>query len=220
MFRVFGYNSISDRVPRCGCNIINLDYLANSPGSVDLRVTGVDLAQHFSSVNVLDGDTYLAFSSLVIGDNGLAGTDGNSNSVPEAGETISMVPVLQETAGTGTSGLNGVLTTNTAGVSITIDSATFNDVTGGGITATTIPFLVHLDSNIVDGTPVDFHLVLTDVGAETYVVDWTTIVKAPEIEVVKLDWEDTTYGNGDGIYVYSSKYNVMNNLQVYDNTTE
>ncbi len=179
--------------------VANLDYLASSPGSVDLRVTGVDLAQYLSSVNVLDGDTYLAFSNLVIGDNGLAGTDGNSNSVAEAGETTSMVLVLQETAGTGTSGLNGVLTTNTAGVSITIDSATFNDVTGGGLTATTIPFLVHFDSNIVDGTPVDFHLVLTDVGAETYVVDWTTIVKAPEIEVVKLDWEDTTYGNGDGI---------------------
>ncbi len=178
--------------------MISLDYLANAPGAVDLRVTGLDLGQNISTVNVLDGDTYLAFSNLIVGDNGNSGTVGNNNSIAEAGETVGLVPILLETAGTGTSGLNGLLTTNTPGVTITINSAAFNNVTGGGQTATTTPFLVHLDPYMVDGTPVSFRLVLTDAGAETYEVEWTTIVKAPEIEVVKLDWQDVTYGNGDG----------------------
>ncbi len=178
---------------------ISLDYLASTPGSVQMRVTGVNLAHNLSGVNVLDGDTYLSHLNNVIEDDGTGGSAGNDNSEPEAGETIMLYPVLQETAGTGTSGLSGILSSVTAGVSIINSTVAFNDVAGDATTTASTPFLVEFANDMVDGSPVEFHLQLTDSGAETYEVEWTTVVKSPEFEVVKLDWEDITYGNGDGI---------------------
>jgi hypothetical protein len=177
---------------------VSLDYLANTAGDVNLRVTGVDLAQHISTVNVLDGTTYLALADLFVGDDTGGGSIGNGNLEIESGETVELFPVMQETAGSGTTGLTGVLSTDEPLVNITTNTVDYYDISGGGQAGPLDPFLVSFDASLVDGTPVTFSLTLTDGSADVYQVEWTTIVKAPEVEVVLLDWEDVTYGNGDG----------------------
>jgi Peptidase family C25/FG-GAP-like repeat/FlgD Ig-like domain len=181
-----------------GAGSVVLDYLASSPGAVDLRVTGKDFAQFVSSVEVLDGDTYFSFYDLGIVDDGSGGTSGNNNNSAESGETVGMNVVLQETAGTGATGLSGVLSSATSGVTVAGNTVNYLDTSGGSVAIPTSSFLVTFDPGIEDGTPVQFQLVLTDGNSDTYVVEWTVNVLAPEIEVVSVDWEDSTYGNGDG----------------------
>ncbi len=176
-----------------------LDYLASSAGEVNLRVTGVNGAQHSSTVNVLNGTTYLALSNLVANDDNAGASSGNGNFVIEAGETVELYPVLNETAGSGTTGLNGILSTTDPSVNIILNSVDYVDVAGGGSTGPITPFLLSFSADFVDGSAVTFSLTMTDDSADTYEVEWITIVKAPEVEVVLLDWEDTTHGNGDGI---------------------
>ncbi len=175
-----------------------LEYLANGPGSVEVKVTGKDLALYSSLVDVVDGNTYFAFSAMGVVDDGSNGTVGNGNNTVESGETVGFNVALQETAGSGATGLSGVLSSVTSGVTVVSNTVSFSDVTGGGVTLPDAPFVVSFDSGLADGSPVLFSLLVTDGNADTYLVEWTTVLKAPEIEVVLLDWEDSTYGNGDG----------------------
>lgn len=177
---------------------VALEYLANNEGAVDLRVTGVNTGQYQSVVNVLDGEAYLDLFFLLANDDGSNGSSGNGNSEIEAGEVVHLFPFLRETGGAAISGLSGVLSTTNPLVDITTDNVNFADLNGGGNTGPLMPFTLSFDPDLVDGTPVVFHLTLTDDDLETYEVEWTTVVKAPELEVIKLDWEDTTFGNGDG----------------------
>ncbi len=175
-----------------------LDYLANSEGVVDLRITGVNAAQYQSTVEVLDGIAYLTLAILLTDDDNSNGTTGNGNTVIESGETIQFSPFLRETGGGAISGMSGVLSTSNPLVDILTGSVDFADLNGGGTTGPLAPITVSFDSGIVDGTPVTFALSLVDDDAEAYEIQWTTVVKAPELEVVLMDWEDSTYGNGDG----------------------
>jgi len=195
--------SRSDEDFACGftnaSGAVTLDYLASSAGEVSLRVTGVDAAQYVSTVEVLDGSTYLALNQLALSESSDSGTLGNGNGEIEAGEIANLYPLLIETSGTGTTGLSGLLSSTNPQVSVTTSSASFADVSAGAITGPSTPFVVSFSEEIADGTPVPFKLTLTDGAANTYEVEWTTVVKTPEVEIIYLDWEDTTYGNSDGL---------------------
>lgn len=192
---------------------VTLDYLASSLGEVNLRVSGFNSAQNISTVSIANGTTYLALHQLISTDNGSSGSFGNGNLAIESGETINLSPVLSETAGSGTAGLTGVLSTEHPLVNITTDTASFGTIAGNGYAGPSVPFKAEFDSGLIDGTPVTFTLDLTDSSAETYKVEWTTIVKAPEAEIVFLDWEDETYGNGDGVLTSGERVVVSLNMK-------
>ncbi len=177
---------------------VTLDYLANIEGAVDLRVSGVNLAQFQSTVNVLDGTSYLDLSFVAVTDNGSSGSAGNGNTEIESGEVVNLSPILRETGGAGLSNLTGILSTTNPLVDVSSNAANFANVSGGGLTGPLTPFVVSVDPDMVDGTPVTFQLMLTDSHDESFDVQWTTVVKAPMLEVVRMDWEDDTFGNGDG----------------------
>jgi hypothetical protein len=94
--------------------------------------------------------------------------------------------------------LTGVLSTADPNVTIIDDTAAFPPVGAGGFTDADTPFLVLFGPGILDAAEVTFQLDVTD-GSGTYLSGWSVVVRAPELEVVSLDWEDLTYGNGDGI---------------------
>ncbi len=182
-----------------GSGSVTLDYLADAPGEVELKISGRDMAQYVSIIDVEAGVTYFSLNSLVVGDNGSSGTTGNRNGIVESGEAVVLVPILVETGGAGTTGLVGTLSTTTEGVTVVTGTVDFIDVSAGGISYPDGTILVKFDAGIADGTPVNFRLALIDDSSATYLVEWTTVVKAPELEAVMLDWEDSTFGNGDGI---------------------
>ncbi|MCP4293443.1 MAG: hypothetical protein GY780_16575 [bacterium] len=178
---------------------VSLDFLASVPDDVAIHVTGEDLGQYSSTIEVLDGDTYFTLNNLVVLDDGSGGTTGNNNNDAESGETVGLLPFLLETAGAGATGLSGVLSSSTPNVSVLTGSVNFTDAAAAGQSIATSPFLVSFGNDLTDGTPVDFSLLITDANSDTYEVQWTEVLKAPEVEVVKIDWEDGTFGNGDGL---------------------
>lgn len=178
---------------------VTLPYLVNGPGEVNLTVSGKNLALNTTALTVATGDTYFDFVVNTVVDDGNGGTDGNGNSAIEAGETVSFRPVLIETMGSGASGITGTLSCSQPGVSIQNPTENFSDAMGGGVTLSFSPYFIDVSSDLVDGTPVEFTLDLTDSEGRPYRVEWTELILAPEPEVVLVDWEDSTYGNGDGI---------------------
>jgi hypothetical protein len=174
-----------------------LDYLATGEGTVELTVTGRNLALTQEDLTVTDGTSYLRLQGLSLMDDGTQGSSGNGNGVMESGETLAMLAILEETAGSGASGLTGTLTCDEPLVSFTTATASFSAVSGGGVTVAQNYLIAELDPSIPDGTPVTFTMTVTDGGSGSWVSEETMIIKAPELEAFALDWEDVTYGNGD-----------------------
>lgn len=178
---------------------VYLDYLVSRPGTVSLTVSGKNLALRDVLLNVYAGQTYFDHASNTYQDDGSGGTAGNGNMTVEAGETVAILPNLEETLGQGAAGLSGTLSTTSAGVSISNPTVAFEDVEAYGTTQPQNPFLISFDAALPDGMPVDFRLDLTDESARSYAVEWVQMVLAPEPEVVLVDWQDVAHGNGDGI---------------------
>ncbi len=188
--RAVGYTDLGGQV--------NLDFLPVSPGAVTVTVDGTNLAQTSVDVPVTAGATYLAVTGVTVVDDGSLGSSGNGNGKPEAGETVALATVLQETGGAGAVGITGTIATADAGVTILSDTSAFGNVGPGGSSAAATPFLVAIDPAVADGTPLAFSFAVTD-GGGVYTSQWETRVLAPELEVVAIDWSDTAFGNGDGL---------------------
>jgi hypothetical protein len=195
--------------------LVQFDYLAQAEGEILLTVSGHNLEQTSLPVAVQDGDTYLSLLFMGVQDDGSQGTVGNDNGQVESGEQVALWPILQETAGSGTAGIEGVISCDDPRVAISQPDLTFPAVGGGGQVTVSAPAMAHFDPAIPDGTPIDFQLDLTDQGGASFLTRWTVVMKAPEIEVSVVDWEDQTYGNGDGWLDDGERVNVTVHLKNY-----
>jgi len=195
-----------------GSGEVTLDFLPKSTGNATLTVTGKNLASKVLQLPVTAGAAFVSVSSMSVVDDGTDGSLGNGNQTVEAGETIALLPVLQETGGSGTSGLTGVLSCANPDVTILGDTAIFPAVAAGGFTTAVDPFLVHFNAGIPDAANIVFQLDVTD-GSGNFVSQWSVILKAPELEMVSLDWEDLTYGNGNGILESGERISITAQLK-------
>jgi hypothetical protein len=177
---------------------VALDFLPISTGDASLTITGKNLVKDVRQLPVTSGTSYVSLYTMPVTDDGSDGSTGNGNGTVESGEIIALSPVLQETGGSGTSGLTGVLSSSDIAVTILTDTATFPAVSAGGFTSAQNPYRVYFDPGIPDATEITFQLDVTD-GSLHYISEWSVVVEAPELEVVSMDWEDQTYGNGDGV---------------------
>ncbi|MCK9996953.1 MAG: T9SS type A sorting domain-containing protein [Candidatus Krumholzibacteria bacterium] len=177
---------------------VDLDFLPISPGTATLTVTGKNLMMNIQQLPVTAGDAYVSLSSMPLVDDGTLGSFGNGNGIVESGETIALIPIMLETGGSGTPHLTGILSTADTTVTILTDTADFPSVSAGGTTTAETPFLVHFDPDIRDAAKITFQLDLS-AGSDDFASQWSVVVEAPELEVVSMDWEDETFGNGNGI---------------------
>ncbi len=177
---------------------VELEFLPSSQGNATMTVTGKDLAMSVLQLPVTAGDGFVSLYSMAVVDDGTDSSIGNGNQTVEAGETIALNSVLMETGGSGVSSLTGVLSCADTTVTILVDTVTFPAVQVGGFTTARDPFLVHFDPEIRDAAKIIFQLDVT-AGSETFVSQWSVVVEAPELEVVSMDWEDHSYGNGNGV---------------------
>ncbi|MCB1183046.1 VCBS repeat-containing protein [bacterium] len=177
--------------------IVSLDILPVSPGNLDVTITGRNVELTELTVPVVASASYLALSSMGVADDGSGGSAGNANGAVEAGETLALSAVFQETGGSPETGLNAVLTCDHPSVAILSGSVAVGSVTAGGSQAAAAPFVVQLGGDIVDGARLGFDIELTGASG-TYQTRWEVVCRNVEPEVVSLDWDDSVFGNGDG----------------------
>ena len=189
-----------------------LDFLPLSEGNATLTVTGKNLATTVQQPMVTAGDAYASLYSMSVVDDGTDGSIGNGNQTVEAGETIALTAMLQETGGSSTSNLTGVLSCEDAAVTILDDTVSFPSLQAGGFTTATDPFLVYFSLGMGDAANITFQLDVS-AGPDDFVSEWSVVVKAPELEVVSMDWEDQSYGNGDGVLENGERIRVTVHLK-------
>ncbi len=177
---------------------VALTFSPQSAGEVELRVTGKNLAATTLMVPVVAGSAYLALDDMAVADDGTFSSAGNGDGYLDAGETIALTPTLLETGGAGAAGLSAELTCDNPGVQILTGTTMFPAVSAGGSTTAQAPLLIAIDPALDDATPLTFTLTVTS-GGDVFPSEWVEVLRAPEIEVVGLDWSDDLYGNGNGL---------------------
>jgi len=177
---------------------VTLGFRPVAGGDAVLTVSGLNLEMARTVIPVTVGSTYLAVESLVVHDSGALGSAGNGNGEIEAGETIALVPTFRETGGAPGTGITANLAVAVAGVTVLDALAGCPDVAAGGTTTAATAFRFQIDPTVTDGTELPLEFTVSDAGG-SYASTYDARVLAPEIEVVAVDWDDETYGNGDGI---------------------
>ncbi|MBK8166021.1 MAG: VCBS repeat-containing protein [bacterium] len=181
-----------------GAGQVSLSVLPTSPGSATLTVTGRNLARYAATLPVVAGGAYLKVESAFIADNGVGGSDGNGDGFADAGETIAIWMVLRETGGVPATGLVGTVSCAQPGVTILVPTASFGSVLAGGTAPALTPLVVAIDPAVVDAATLVFTMDVAHGGGSS-LSEWPLTVRAPELEVALLDWEDATWGDGDGM---------------------
>jgi len=197
-----------------GAGQVTLAVMPTSAGSATLTVTGRDLAKHVSTRPVVSGGAYLRIESAVVLDNGAGGSVGNGDGFADAGETVAIWPLLRETGGAPAAGLTGTLSCAQPGVTILTANTTFGAVGAGGSTSALSPLLVAIDPTVTDATTLEFTLAVASSGGNS-LSTWPLTVRAPELEVILLDWEDQTWGDGDGALETGERLGVTVALKNY-----
>ncbi len=176
--------------------IAALSFLAGQAGDAVLTVTGENMHLTTKTIPVVPATPYLTLDDMAFVENGTLGSSGNGNGVMEAGETVALTATMLETGGGSLTNLTGTLTSTDPGVTISAGTTTFPNVAAGGSTTAASAFIVTFDPTVVDGSAVAFQLTVTS-GTNSAVSDYLVEISAPKIEPVALDWQDTTYGNGN-----------------------
>ncbi|MBK8164903.1 MAG: VCBS repeat-containing protein [bacterium] len=168
-----------------------------SAGSASLHVTGANLASHSTSIPVTVSGRYLKITSLPVVDNGSSGSIGNGNGIVDAGERIAFTPTYLNTGTSTATSLRGALSTTTPGVTVLTAEVVVSNAAAGAATSAQTPILVDFATGLPDGHPVEFR---SDVrsGSTHWYSELEVSLNAPEPEVDTLDWQDVTWGNGNG----------------------
>ncbi|MGD9548283.1 MAG: C25 family cysteine peptidase [Candidatus Krumholzibacteriia bacterium] len=193
---------------------VALDFLAGRTGSAVLKVSGRNLAQATAVIPVTAATPYVTLDAMAVADDGSVGSIGNGNGMIESGETVALTATILETGGGALNNLSGTLTPLDPGATVLTPSVSFPNVAAFGSATATGPFLVAFDPGVADGTTLGFRLDVTN-GVSTVPSRYEVTIKAPEVEAVSLDWQDATYGNGNGMIDSTERLVVTVNLKNY-----
>jgi len=190
-------NNVYVRGETDASGMVDLAVTLTDAGDLTLTVCGVNIAQTATVISVTNPGEYIALESMTVIDNGSQGSSGNGNGLIDAGETVALAARFEDTGSGGASGLTATLTSSTSGVVIDDGVVSVPNIASGGSADATSSFLVTFDPIMFDAMLLDFRIEV-DAGVDAWVSEWSSIVKAPEVEPIALDWYDTFYGDSDG----------------------
>ena len=182
---------------------VSLTVMPQASGNAVLTVSGANLAMTSRQIPVA-GESYVALDGFEIEDDPSA---ANGNGVPEAGEVVAMTLTLRDTGGAGASGLTATMTSEDGKLVVLTGEATSAYLAPGG-TVTVGPYNLLLSSSCTDGETLPFQVTVTS-GEESWLSDGALEVLAPEPEVVRVELDDSIYGNGNGVVENGERVVVM-----------
>ncbi len=174
-------------------------YTAKFSGPVSLGVSYPGSRPHVSDITVAPaGPAYLHLSDLTIVDDGTLGSIGNADGVPDAGETVALLTDWTNT-GLGASAAAATISLSVSDPLVTVLDATAEipALPAGATMSTVTPFLIALDTAMVDRSEVSLEF-LAIVDGRSCPDESAIDVYAPKIEASILGWNDFPLGNGNG----------------------
>ncbi len=116
---------------------------------------------------------HLAYNSSAV-------SGGNGNSVPEPGESnLQMLVNLLNDGATTSTGINAVLSTSTAGVTISQNTSAYPNILAGGNANNSTPYVFSMAATMPCGTIIDFQLDVTSTQGP-YTINFSLLAGSPQ----------------------------------------
>lgn len=182
-----------------GQAVLDLKGLSDREGTLDLVVSGKNLFPYRTTVAVQPTSlAHVRATLAAVDDDATGGSDGDGDGIVDAGETIQLALDVQNNGGSSAAAVDvSIVAVNAPGVNI-LQGSTSVGTLNASAGVQTSALVLAVDATVVDGTLLDFELVSTSGGTE-WRQPLQLEVKAPELEVARIRWEDSALGNGDGI---------------------
>ena len=174
---------------------VDLTVIPATAGELTVNVSGMGVERSTATVDVLGSDTYLTVSDWSIAD-GAPG--GNGNGMVEAGESVHMSLEFADVGGAGATGLTATVSTDDPDLTVLDGTAPVADCAPGGTTSTAEPVVLRVGNVARDGASFPLRVEVTD-GDDVWVSEVMVDIAAPDPELFRLDIDDETHGNGDGV---------------------
>ena len=171
-----------------------LDVIPQTAGDLVLTVAGAGLALTTQPISVAGGSTYISLQDIVVSD-----STGNSNGLPEAGETLSLQLSLRDVGGGGATGVSLSVTSDHPDLVVLAGSATADDIPPGGTVAANDPIVVQAAASMPDGTSARLRVAVSAATGGPWISQGEIEILAPEPQAVQLVVDDSVYGNANGI---------------------
>ena len=173
--------------------IATIDFEALSAlDTMKLVITAYNHLYYEADVPIIPAQgPYVTYVSHTISDAG-----GNNNGLVESGETILLSVSLKNVGIEAANGVDAVLSSNDAYVTIVDASQNYGTIPAGEIVAVPDGFSFIVSNSVPDGHSILFNLVITD-GTNTWTSSFTVVANAPLLTVGTMTIQDPT-GNGNG----------------------
>ncbi|MHB8080344.1 MAG: C25 family cysteine peptidase, partial [Candidatus Krumholzibacteriia bacterium] len=177
-----------------------LPVVVKSGGGVALSVTAVDSRPVTRTIPVsVAPSPYLKVTGVQFRDDGTLGSVGNGDGLPDAGETVALVPTFTNSGTVVATGAVSVAAwTTTPGTALLSTVTAVPALAPGASAVGTGALLLRLDSAVRDGTSFTVQLSAAD-GGHSYVDEISERGRAPDLRPTIMSWLDWPGGDGDGV---------------------
>jgi len=138
------------------------------PGQMDVTVTGRNLLPYEALVTIVDDNPYLSYAQHTVND-----SLGNSNSIPESGETILLNVLIRNIGLAAAHGVEATLRANDPVVSIIDSSSYYGSIDPNDSTQNISPYVFTIAPTCPDSHDVDFEILLSDSADNTWLDDFS-----------------------------------------------
>ena len=184
-------------------------FRAESAGSVQVTVSGADMRTYLGTITVGNGGgAYVSTQSLTIDDNGSGASNGNSDGVLDAGETIELSATFVNSGNASATTPSGKLRIQSPWATVTDSTYSLASIGAGMTGSFSNAVIFSVSQNAPDGTvlPLTF---LTTSGA-TWTDGVNRVVHAPALQITRLDIDDfAPGGNGDGLIQAGETFDLL-----------
>lgn len=194
---------------------VTLGFGPETLGDVTVWVSGAGAMPESVTIPVMDpAAAYLSVESFSLLDDGTAGSIGNGNGRPEGGERIALSPLVRNGGTVAFPG--GTLTLSTGDPYLTVfdAGAAIGAIGADGSLLASDPFLLDVGVATPDGHEAQLEILATNGGGPGSWTDTEILMfQAAELEVLRVDFDDSVYGNGDGIITFGEDIVVLVDLK-------
>ncbi len=177
-----------------------LPVVVKSAGAVALSVTAADSRPATRTLPVsVAPSPYLKVTSVQFRDDGTLGSVGNGDGLPDAGETVALLPTFTN-SGTvlATGAVSMSAWTLTPGATLLSTATAVPPLAPGASAVGGSPLLLRLEAGVPDGTLFTVQLAAID-GGRVYLDEISERGRAPDLRPTIMTWSDSPGGDGDGV---------------------
>jgi len=176
-----------------------LEVVPHTTGSMTITVTATGYLPYTADVNVTAAAAaHVHLCSWSVDDDTSGGSEGNGNGQAEAGETVELDIVVENSGASPASGVTATLSSNDPYVVVQDSTEVIGDVGAGATAAVDAAFRVHVTTDCPNEHDVPFTIEFVEGGRLAWIEELQCRVYRPELRQLYLAVDDSG-GNGNGI---------------------